>query len=617
MKSERRKYNNKLKKNIGLIVVTLALFFVLMMPSITSFPPDPTCLTIIGDYVWEDLNCDGIQDQDEVGIDDVTVELYTCEETFIDSIQTCDGGYYEFIVEPGDYYLIFILLSDYIFTQMDIGSDDSIDSDADPQTGKTECTNLYFGENDFTWDAGMYKTSSIGDFVWEDINENGIQEPEEQGIDDITVELYSCEDIFISSTLTSDGGMYEFSDLEPGDYYVKFILPEYYVFTQQDVGEDDTIDSDADPETGETICFEIDTGMNLNIYDAGMYIVEYYELDIDIVGGCGYVIKIPDYPTYPPGTVVQLTAYPNISGFMFDYWSGDLTGNNNPEFITMDSDKQISAHFTFVEYELLINIDGDGYVYKDPDKDTYHFNDIVTLTAFGNTGWKFDHWSGDTSSDENPIRIQIYYVKNITAHFTYFEYSLNVFMEGNGTVIKSPDYSMYPDGSIVELNAEAYPGWKFDHWSGDTTGSNNPEYITIDGEKTVTAHFVRAKSPVRPTITGPQKIKAGEESYFTVYSKDPYDSDIYYYVEWGDGDIEDWIGPFKSDKKIVISHTWTEGDFYTIKVKARNMFYSESNWGRLDITLPINKVYQTNILSNLFIHFLRSFPLFKLLINVI
>jgi hypothetical protein len=44
----------------------------------------------------------------------------------------------------------------YVFTMQDQGADDAIDSDADPATGMTICTNLVAGERDMTWDAGIY-----------------------------------------------------------------------------------------------------------------------------------------------------------------------------------------------------------------------------------------------------------------------------------------------------------------------------------------------------------------------------------------------------------------------------------------------------------------------------
>jgi len=69
-----------------------------------------------------------------------------------------------------------------------------------------------------------------------------------------------------------------------------------------------------------------------------------YTLTVNIIGS-GNVIKTPDMPTYS-GEVVQLTANP-ASGWSFSGWSGDLTGNNNPDNITMNENKVVTA--TFVE----------------------------------------------------------------------------------------------------------------------------------------------------------------------------------------------------------------------------------------------------------------------------
>ena len=55
-----------------------------------------------------------------------------------------------------DYQVQFILPSGYAYSPQDQGSDDALDSDADPATGTTICTTLAPGENDLTWDAGMY-----------------------------------------------------------------------------------------------------------------------------------------------------------------------------------------------------------------------------------------------------------------------------------------------------------------------------------------------------------------------------------------------------------------------------------------------------------------------------
>ena len=59
-----------------------------------------------------------------------------------------------------------------------------------------------------------------------------------------------------------------------------------------------------------------------------------------------------------------------------------------------------------------------------------------------------------------------------------------------GSVAKSPDQAGYANGSLVQLTATAVSGYHFDHWSGGATGSANPLTLTMDADKTVTAHFV-------------------------------------------------------------------------------------------------------------------------------
>ena len=58
----------------------------------------------------------------------------------------------------------------------------------------------------------------------------------------------------------------------------------------------------------------------------------------------GSVELNPAGPTYPAGTTVTLTANP-AAGYTFDQWSEDLSGSTNPATITMDANKNITAHF--------------------------------------------------------------------------------------------------------------------------------------------------------------------------------------------------------------------------------------------------------------------------------
>jgi hypothetical protein len=140
-----------------------------------------------------------------------------------------------------------------------------------------------------------------------------------------------------------------------------------------------------------------------------------YNLTINIVGS-GQVAKIPDQVTYNYNDVVELTAVPD-SGWTFSQWSGNLTGSGNPETITMDGNKTITATFTQSQNTLIINIVGNGTVTKDPDKATYDYNDVVELTAVPDPIWVFSHWSGNLTGSASPESVTMDGDKIVTANF--------------------------------------------------------------------------------------------------------------------------------------------------------------------------------------------------------
>jgi len=135
-----------------------------------------------------------------------------------------------------------------------------VDSDPRPTTGWAGPIDLAAGERDLTWDAGLYRPvepAALGDYVWEDRNANGVQDENEPGLNGVTVNLYDCDGNPVASTTTADdasgnAGYYLFDDLTPGCYEVEFVVPEGYVFSPQDQGADDGVDSDANPTSGRT-----------------------------------------------------------------------------------------------------------------------------------------------------------------------------------------------------------------------------------------------------------------------------------------------------------------------------------------------------------------------------
>lgn len=135
------------------------------------------------------------------------------------------------------------------------------------------------------------------------------------------------------------------------------------------------------------------------------------------INGSGTVSRNPTNSTYPDGVVVTLTANP-ASGWLFDAWSGDATGNTNPLNLLMDGDKVVTANFLPIpSYTLTTSVAGQGAVSLDPTGGTYLSNSLVSVTAVPDAGWVFVHWSGADSTSNNPISVTVDANKSVTAEF--------------------------------------------------------------------------------------------------------------------------------------------------------------------------------------------------------
>ncbi|UCF12916.1 MAG: PKD domain-containing protein [Thermoplasmatales archaeon] len=124
-----------------------------------------------------------------------------------------------------------------------------------------------------------------------------------------------------------------------------------------------------------------------------------------------------------------------------------------------------------------------AHFFTDTSDDTFTQNKIIFSPSTLTTINHIDHDTG-----------KLYYLwddnKVVTAHFTQDQYILTVSIVGNGSVNLNPPGGSYPSGTVVTLTASPDPGWTFSHWSGDLSGSSNPETIIMDGNKSVTTHFM-------------------------------------------------------------------------------------------------------------------------------
>lgn len=99
--------------------------------------------------------------------------------------------------------------------------------------------------------------------------------------------------------------------------------------------------------------------------------------------------------------------------------------------------------------------------------------------------------------------------------------------------------------------------------------------------------------PGSPSINGPTSGKAKTEYDFTIITVDPEMDDVYYLIDWGDGSIDEWIGPYESDELVIVQHTWNEKGEYTVRTRAKDSHGTIGDWATLEISMPREKMVKT------------------------
>jgi uncharacterized repeat protein (TIGR02543 family) len=173
--------------------------------------------------------------------------------------------------------------------------------------------------------------------------------------------------------------------------------------------------------------------------------------------------------------------------------SGYHPGDNQLDNVTSTQGAQVG-------YTITVN-SAHGTVTLDPNKPTYDYGDVVTLSAVASPGWLFVYWSGGVVGSDNPIQVTINGSMNIAANYIQIDYTLTV-VASHGTVIVDPDKATYHYGDVVTLTAIPAPGWVFTGWLGGLAGTSNPGSLIIHDNTVVTAKFekVSTATPV-PTKT--------------------------------------------------------------------------------------------------------------------
>ncbi|UXU12951.1 SdrD B-like domain-containing protein [Staphylococcus aureus] len=227
--------------------------------------PEPTYK--IGNYVWEDVDNDGIQGSSnlEKPLANVLVTIKYPDGSS-KSVRTNAEGYYEFdgLLNNETYTITFTPPEGYTPTKSLVGD---TEKDSNGLTASVTINN----KDDMSIDSGFVKTVveptpeeatyTLGDKVWEDTDKDGVQNTNDPGIAGVKVTL-TKPDGTTETTVTDENGNYKFTGLKNGEYTVTFETPEGYDPTIINVG-DDALDSD-----GHTVKVKIENADDMTI-DSG------------------------------------------------------------------------------------------------------------------------------------------------------------------------------------------------------------------------------------------------------------------------------------------------------------------------------------------------------------
>lgn len=210
------------------------------------------------------------------------------------------------------------------------------------------------------------------------------------------------------------------------------------------------------------------------------------------------------------------------------HWVDLEDGYLNITFNTINDNAKISAIMVLQpegipEYSLN-TVSTNGSIELDPPGGIYERNTDVTLTALPDLGYGFSAWSEDLSGSDNPAVITMDSDKTIAASFIKVHVFYLVTETENGTISLSPPGQVYNESTVILLTAIPETGYRFSNWSGDLSGSENPDTIVMDGNKNISALFSTVTGLIDENccVIGHTKLEQNYPNPFTTETTIPY-----------------------------------------------------------------------------------------------
>jgi rhodanese-related sulfurtransferase len=217
------------------------------------------------------------------------------------------------------------------------------------------------------------------------------------------------------------------------------------------------------------------------------------------------------------------------------------------------------------------------------------FNGTIYNMLGGITDWKQKSFPTKISNDEpnvptiidSPARCilnqsYVFSVQALDVNEDPIRYGWD--FTNDGLVDKWSNYTLSDSVSEISYTFTSYGEFNVTVLAQDIVGSNS-NYST--------SSVVRINNPPEPPyIQGKSIGRVGKTYEYSIVSIDEDNDELSYLIDWGDGTTEGWTRTIPSGEELIISYQWSEKNKYTIKVKAKDVFDEESEWGTLEVQMP-------------------------------
>jgi len=215
-------------------------------------------------------------------------------------------------------------------------------------------------------------------------------------------------------------------------------------------------------------------------------------VDVDVIAGDSttFSLEYTGLPT-PAVTWYRVGAEPPVGTaptLVLDPVAADLAGAYFARLTNEVGSVDSEPASLVVRYRLAVQTDSGGVVTVAPEGQAFLPGTPVTLTAEPKPFHVFSGWSGALSGTVDQQMISMQGNTTVHAHFLP-TYTLQVDIEGNGTVVVNPQMDRYPEGTLVQLQAIPSPTNDFYRWHGSASPWSDTITVAVSDNTQLTATF--------------------------------------------------------------------------------------------------------------------------------